>query len=70
MDLQDETNFSATELQVLMRHFTDLTTADDRLDKATFFKYLSQGKQAPTLHIQGSHEQSFLSKPLLQVKRV
>jgi hypothetical protein len=44
MDLQDETNFSATELQVLMRHFTDLTTADDRLDKATFFKYLSQGE--------------------------
>lgn len=29
--------------QVLLRHFTDLQNADDRLDKATFFKYLNQG---------------------------
>ena len=45
-DLQDRTNFSTTELEVLLNHFTRNTahdSTDDRLDRATFLKCLGTG---------------------------
>ncbi|WIA37314.1 hypothetical protein OEZ86_014249 [Tetradesmus obliquus] len=40
LDLQDETAFSSTELQVLLHHFSEHQTSDDHVDKETFFKSL------------------------------
>ena len=40
-----QTNFSATELEVLLNHFTELQNAEDRLDKETFFSRLPNGGQ-------------------------
>lgn len=43
-ELQDRTNFSTTELEVLLNHFMEHQTSDDHLDRATFLKCLGTGK--------------------------
>ncbi|KAF6255167.1 hypothetical protein COO60DRAFT_246764 [Scenedesmus sp. NREL 46B-D3] len=40
LDLQDETAFSSTELQVLLHHFSEHQASDNHVDKDTFFKSL------------------------------
>jgi hypothetical protein len=42
-ELQDRTNFSTTELEVLLNHFIEHQTSDDHLDRATFLKCLGTG---------------------------
>jgi hypothetical protein len=43
-DLQDRTNFSTTELEVLLNHFMEHQNEAGKLDRATFLQCLGIGE--------------------------